>query len=460
MMQIISIKKEENFLKIALCEKRFNAFSVKYLEMMDLDKLDLETIQEKLKNIEKFQRPNALFLLGLSSLDVLEKNLKFPPLSWQKVKKLIPFQKEALFPYGLDAFEMKELYLSLKNEKEVVFLLSAKEELKNRANSLGRYSIEPEVAYFDSLGIRHLLRRKTFAGKGVFIHLNYLETVVVFYDNHQLKEQVVIDFGYQSLQEGVTEFTHLSIQIAIDQILKVRNEEEGVTILSGFFHKIPQILQNFKNGSFLEKDKSLGLYTLEIANAEAYLADQKSGLDLEWLELPKTRQNLLNGFEKLKKILFALVMLGFINLFILGNFAETRISKLLSFEPAFTNRSIRSIFQTIDKMVEQDKNLLVVLDLNRQPIAMSQVIETVSKPVLLNGCEFIGCNFNLEKYPQFKAPLTPFSMRVELFVKGSEKNLQNCVKEIKKFTFIDSKKGIKLEKRQDDCKLEFVVKSN
>lgn len=451
MKQIISIKKEKNFLKIALVEKKFNLFSIKHLELIDLKKESQEAILHKIETAKKIFNQKGVLLLSLDGSNTIEKKIEFPHIGWKKIKKLLPFQKETLFPYPMEGFIEKELFLKKEEQKEVVFLAYPKKRLDEKVQSALEESIEPKYAIFDHLGMMELVKKHFDAEEQMAVHLNENDCQVIFFQNGKIKESIVIDQGFTNICQDKENTLFQNIH----RLLEVKKKEGIKKLLSGFFLKMEGVCELFENARFIDKEN--GLFSLEIANAIAYLKDPCLGVDLYPYQLQGYQKEIGLGLKKLRSIFLAFLILFFSFSLWVMKASSDKMTKALALDQ-MAPMGIQKIHLVLDEMIKNDRNFSQVLDIQKQPLSIVKMIEAITSPIIAAECELKSMSYELEKYPKFKTPLLPFLIKISLIVHGHEKHLASLQKELKIHPMVDTKKGIKVEKKQNDFYLEFFIR--
>lgn len=454
-MQIVSIKKEGNFLKICLLEKTFRKLSIKYLDTIDLSKREDLSKIDPLKRLEKFLDPKAKWVLSLPPKLAIEKVAEFPDLTWSKIKELIPYQIESLFPYDLHSFDLVQKKEKSKGIKNIIFRLVSKESVENAVHEINSINLEVHAMLFDTAAMKKLIFERNEPQETLFIHLNHHDTHIIQAEKKEIKSHNVLEKGYLNFVEEKKDFKDSLFLKELLWLLKLHSiDTSQKVILSGLFVSVENLSHAFLDYAFFSDDSETTRYAQEIAIAKLYLKSKKDVFSLDAIEQPKKKVAQEKTFKRCIQLFFLILGLFFSSSLWMQYQAKEKVVSFLDVGGLFKGQAFSSVLKAMKRFHEIDQPLL---DLEKQPLGITRILTALEKPFLNCHCQLKEYHFELEKYPTFKAPSQPFKAKLSLSVLGEDKQIEKLALEIKKLSFVDKKKNCKIEKKKNESILEFSI---
>ncbi len=452
---VLSLKKEKEVVQAVLIEKRWKQLIVNRFHRFCLK--DPASIPFELKQLLNTDSPR---LVGLSALAGMMKRLDFPDLSAKKIKQILQFQKETVFPYPIEGMRLIEEKIKGKKRCEIRYTLLNEEAITSTLTDMLSIGVEPDCMVLDSLGLEELVKGNSFSDSGAYIHLNGETCLLFIYEHHEVKHRFVLSLGYFDVEEELKEksFDETTLFHQIKNIFFVQKIQPIQFYFSGYFTKIDPLFTFFPSGQFLfYPDLERCFFAQEIGNSQLYFSRKKQRVDLDGYGLKRKEEKWNQQKSRFRKAV-AMVLASLT--LIAGTFSVLINQKVrqvfLAFSPI---QSASHLFVLLDQLEKKEKRMPLLLDIQREPLSNAKILDFLSEELKHRTVILKNYRFRLIRRPTFKAPLDSFVQELELCVQGADRQILEFVEELKKSHFFPLKKEIKIEKSQHVYQIKIQFRS-
>jgi hypothetical protein len=478
MKHILSVKKEQSFLKWALIQKNGKDPIVRCLDYLDLSSCD-SPYEEIFKRIGRILQKEAPLLVGsLPASKIVQKKITIPVTAKKAIASALKYQIETLFPYSLEGFHLEKRFFTEKKQTDVQLCLTHASLVKSAIDELKQIDLEPEGLTNDIEGLKQFFIRQQVTEKTILAHLGYQETLLLLFENQKLLKEITFSSGYKELAGrdqidlertiASSYQSHYAMQMQ-RALVSLCGSEKIPCLLTGFFQLIlnredcfPQGMKELKIESETLFDAfSTGFFALEIGLGLVFL--EKNTLQYD-LKPYSTEKKEIKEFNFLKKSAFLSFFLVALTLFIYcfvkndlrSHLTEVLESRGMHFSVAST---LDEVFSSIKNLNDLEKNKPLFLDCESKPFLITKLIDHLAGPIKYHKLEMKKINYAVLQYPTFKSPSKTYQIKVILGVCGELIDREEFIKTLKKQSWVDQKKSVKCEKNETQTTMEFFLNS-
>ncbi len=344
-MYVLGIHEDGSYFKVALIKRVGGTLSIQFIQEFKKDIHNLTVLKKKLTNELKIEDSNIHSVSCLLSHKIYTKTLNIDFSSKKELKKLLPFQLEAILPFS----EKEALiipHIKKKGKGGSVEILGVRNsDLQSHIQSVKNLGFDPDSITSDGQAL--LSFTNMFASDHhtfIVLHLGWENSSVVLIEKEKLIHSLSIKLGLRSLVDALkidfptlNDFDFAFLKSKVEKMAISESSNSGVfhenvahlqkNLLRRFAYlqKLPQykniegviftgyseILENFvqqKNEIALKKlsltphleyDRlQLASYAIEIGAALSHFS--KKPLQLRNKDFPSTKQknNLRRTFKK------------------------------------------------------------------------------------------------------------------------------------------------------------------
>jgi hypothetical protein len=478
MKHILSVKKEQSFLKWALIQKNGKDPIVRCLDYLDLSSCN-SPYEEIFKRIGRILQKETPLLVGsLSASKVVQKKITIPVTSKKALTGALNYQIETLFPYPLEEFHLEKRFFKRKKQTEVQLCLTHVSLVKSAIDELKQIDLEPEALTNDIEGLKQFFIRQQVKRKVVLAHLGYQETLLLLFENQELIKEITFSSGYRELvgkdqidlEKTLPGSYQANYQIQMQRALISLCGSEKIPYLpTGFFQLILNREACFQQGmEELEVESeslfdtfSTGFFALETGLGLVFLEKNALQYDLKPFLTEKREKKELDLLKKSAFLSFSLMTLTLLIYCFVKNDLRSQLTQVLEsrgmhFSVAST---LDEVFSSMKNLSEGEKNKSLFLDCESKPFLMTKLIDHLAGPIKDHQLEMKKINYSVLQYPTFKSPTKPNQIKVILGVSGDLADIEGFIKTLKKQSWVDQKKSVKCEKNETQTTMEFFLNS-
>lgn len=430
-MFFLAIHLDSNHQQIALIRKEKAERQIIHLRTLSSDVKPLDILQPVLEG-KSFD-----IITGLSSSDILLRNLSLKLTAKREILSALPFQVEDLLPYPEDEVILLPTLFPSKEKGTDVFLLgTAKKTVKSHLETLSFVELDPDTVSCTPLALFRFARHYFPRSLDLCVHhLGEIESLFIIIKEGKLHSSHTQNFGYQDL---IKEDSHAELKRMV-AYLQTKNPEIETILLTG----APATLPHLEEFSLLDlENHSLKEYALPIGLAlDAAAHDKQSGQFRQEQEVSKTK---IQKNRRLFTKYFATCLSCLLTILILGN--------------AGLKRKERAILQTIEApkgirlseaVARMKKELSSQKNATLTPITTPTVTTVLSwlstHPALSEKCTIKHLRYQLVKIPKLGSSIKSALGKVELEIETKNAKSARIFHEalLKDTEIIDQKQEIK-----------------